>query len=579
MKTPLHAAGLAAASLFVLAGCVSESADSADIADEPESAHVVADHPRPGDGIPQQVDGEVKRYDYRVDLASGEVAAALGVDVNPPGGRCFSAACQVAAEDVTWNGKPAKSALSNGELRVCGARVHAGDSLRVGERARVPEQTFLGLDVGFSRKKDLAGGTFTYLLSWIEGCSHFGACDPDPSRLAEYHFEVAHAPGEVVLCPGKLTPGADQSRCDLSFRDGARALSPTYSSVGVASDPLWVRNPFVTSRGGLNVVFYEVPGGRIAASLDRESVAQFFDWITDFLGPFPYGDEIRFAGGPTHWLGFEHPANIILHEKLPTFTTSYANPSMHVVMHESTHQWAGNRATLAEVGDFVWKEATAEYLAYVFEREHRPTLESETTRAYWDRISLRSTHYPRPIDDPPPAVQDFYGDVYGPGPMVLYVQLEALIGKERVLDGIRDFLARPGARSVYDLRRAMERASGEDLSAYFDAWVFGKGQPAWPRFTASTSPGEGGRTLVTVTQSSTSGKLFGCVVEVEVRFADGNSTLAHVNFGANPRSATASASIEGNGAVQSVAVDPRHFLINQEPAMAAAALSEEVLLF
>jgi len=200
------------------------------------------------------------------------------------------------------------------------------------------------------------------------------------SRLAEYHFEVSHAPGETVLCPGKLSAGASRTRCDLARgheAGDAHALAPTYSSVGVASDPLWKRNPLLTTNGGLNVVFYEVPGGAIAESLDKPSISEFFDWISGYLGPFPYGDELRFAGAPTHWLGFEHPANIVLYEKLQTVKGAYANPTMHVVMHETTHQWAGNRATLASVGDFVWKEATAEYLSYVFERDHRPAGEAE----------------------------------------------------------------------------------------------------------------------------------------------------------------------------------------------------------
>ncbi|HWL88106.1 MAG TPA: M1 family aminopeptidase, partial [Polyangiaceae bacterium] len=497
------------------------------------------------------ITGEVKRYDYQVDLGSGSVRAALDVRVAPPGGTCFSAACQADATDAQWNGRPARSSeLSAGQLLVCGRRVHGGDFLHVGAQAAIPAQTFLGLDVGFSRKKDLAGGTFTYLLSWIEGCSHFGVCDPDPSRLAEYHFEVSHAPGETVLCPGKLSAGASRTRCDLARgheAGDARALAPTYSSVGVASDPLWKRNPLLTTNGGLNVVFYEVPGGAIAESLDKPSIREFFDWISGYLGPFPYGDELRFAGAPTHWLGFEHPANIVLYEKLQTVKGAYANPTMHVVMHETTHQWAGNRATLASVGDFVWKEATAEYLSYVFERDHRPAGEAEATRAYWDRISLLATHHPRPTDEPLPAVQDFYTDVYGPGPMVLYVQLEALIGKDRVLEGIRSFLARPGARSVDDLREALEDASDADLSDYFDAWVFGKGKPAWPKFDVTTSQRADGDVVVTVTQSSAAPALHGCVVEVEVESTTGAKTLARVNFGLHPSSASASTVISLGG--------------------------------
>ncbi len=256
----------------------------------------------------------------------------------------------------------------------------------------------------------------------------------------------------MVLCPGALTAGDTVTSCDL-----AGTLAPTYSAFGFAADPMWKRSPFTTA-AGIDVVLYEVPGGMIGQTLEKASVDAYLTWITGLLGPFPYGKELRLAGGPTAWLGFEHPANIVLQEDLPNLAQAYADATMHVFMHETAHQWAGDRSTIATSSDFAWKEATAEYLAYVFEDEQRPPIEAAASLEYWAGISLQSTYYPRPTDDPPPAVQDFYGDVYGPGPMVFYVQLESLLGRKAVLDGIKLFLATPGARSVADLRRRSRRA-------------------------------------------------------------------------------------------------------------------------
>ena len=103
----------------------------------------------------------------------------------------------------------------------------------------------------------------------------------------------------------------------------------------------------------LDGVFYEVPGGKLASSLEKPSVSAYLTWITTLLGPFPYGKELRIAGGPTAWLGFEHPANILIREDLPDLSMAYANPMMHVFMHEIAHQWAGDRSTIAAGADFV----------------------------------------------------------------------------------------------------------------------------------------------------------------------------------------------------------------------------------
>ncbi|MBI4955169.1 MAG: hypothetical protein HY908_24310 [Myxococcales bacterium] len=506
--------------------------------------------------------GDVLRYDYGFDLATGQATSRLTVGV-VTGGDCFVVPSDLEPASASFGGAPAVVTRDapTGALRLCGAPVAGGAELVIDTAELVPEGTFLGLDVGFSRQPDLAGGTFSYLLSWVGGCDHFGPCDDAPGRLAAFGFDVTHAPGTTVLCPGVRTAESGATHCEL---DGV--LAPTYSAFALAADPAWVAAPFTTG-AGVAVSFYEAPGGELASSLSPADVAAFLGWITSVLGPFPYGSELRVAGGPTSWLGFEHPSNIVLYESLPSLTGPYADPTRHVLMHEIIHQWAGDRTTLASAADFVWKEATAEYLAYVYEDEHGPAGEADATRAYWDAASQQSAHYPRPTDDPLPAVEDFYGDVYGPGPMVLYQQLEALVGRPAVLAGIADFLAEPGARSVEELRAALEAASGADLGPYFAAWVFGSGAPVWPSFVIGTSE-VGGDVTVTLTQAGP--VVFPCAVEVDVSGLAQTAT-AVVDFGTAPSSPSASVTVTLGEPLVTSTVDPRHRVIGAGSAFAKAA--------
>lgn len=519
------------------------------------------------------IDGLVRRYDYAFDIATAHAKSRLAIEVAPPGGDCFDIHCALSTSDnVQWNDAPATGvALAGGALHACGEAVGPGATLSLASEGVIPEKTYLaGLNVGFSRTLNMAGGEFSYLLSWVGGCDRFGPCDDDPSRFAEFHFEVTHPAGAVVLCPGALTAGDTLTRCDLA----GPTLAPTYSAFAVASDPLWKRTPFGTA-AGVDLVFYEVPGGPLAASLELPSVTAFMQWITGLLGPFPYGNELRIAGAPTAWLGFEHPANIILFEDLPGYANTPHEGTMHVLMHEIVHQWAGDKTTLASVQDFVWKEATAEYLAYVFEDEQRPAGEAASALTYWDAISIQSKHYPRPTDDPAPAVQNFYGDVYGPGPMVLYVQLESMLGRPAVLDGIKAFLADQGARSVSDLRAALEAASGQDLGPYFDAWVFGSGVPEWPSFKVDIAEA-GGEATVTVTQQNASGKLYGCAIEVEVKGAT-KTARAKLDFGLAPKTAAATAKVMLGEPVLSFTLDPDHRVVGRLLAANAAEPPSEKL--
>jgi aminopeptidase N len=528
-----------------------------------------------GDSMPSDLEsashpilGNIRQYNYTFDIATGRATAALDIDVSS-GGDCFSTSFELGTVSAaTWNGAPAQSAtVANSTITICGSSVTRGAPLAIAVGVVVPRQTFFGVDIGFSTKKDRKGGDFTYLLSWIGGCDRFGPCDAAPSRLASYNFTVQHGPTDVVLCPGTLTVGSSVTQCSLSGGTPA----PTYSAFGIAADPLWQQNHFV-SAAGVDIVLYEIPGGMLAADLNQASVAAFLTWITGLLGPYPYGTQIRYAVAPTAWLGFEHPANIVVSQLLP-FGGPYWDSGMHVLMHETIHQWAGDRTTLASTMDFAWKEALAEYLAYVFEDEQRPSAEAATSLRYWSSISLGAQHFTRPTDTPLPALSAFYTDVYGEGTMTLFVQLESLLGRQNVLNGIKAFLAQPIVRSIDDLRQALEMASGLDLKPYFDAWVFGAGPPEWPTFAIATSQ-VGSNVTVTVTQQNASHKLYGCKLEVLVSGAT-TSALAVVDFGVAPQSATATATVTLPEPVVSTVFEPRHRLVGRvagAPPLQAASL-------
>lgn len=508
--------------------------------------------------MPGPISGPVTRYDYVVDIDTDAAQSTVTIDVAAPGGDCVDLESALApAGPVQWNpegdqGDALVATTEGGVYHACGAPLAPGP-LTIATPVTLVKKTFFGLDVGLSKKKDMAGGDFTYAVSWVGGCDLFGPCDDDPGTLAEFHFDLAHGAGTTVLCPGTMSEGAMGTHCDLT---GA----PTYSAVGWAADTKWVRKPFMTA-SGVDWVFYEVPGGNLAGSLDPATMKTFFDWIVGLFGPFPYGNELRFAGGPTAWLGFEHPANIVLLEDLDTTATDYADAVAHVTMHEITHQWAGDRTTLATPLDFVWKEATSEYIPYVFEDEHMPAGVADASRDYWHAVALLATYFPRPTDTPAPAVSKFYGDVYGPGPMVLYIQLEPLIGRANVLAGLKAFLAEPGTRSVDDLRAALETASGKDLKPYFDAWVFGSGEPEWPTFSIATSAA-GSEVTVTLTQENMSGKIYPCVVEVEVAGAT-ETASATIDFGLDPKSTSASAKVTLTEPVVTTSVDPKHRVVSR----------------
>lgn len=437
----------------------------------------------------------VTHYDYAFDVASRAAAVAVTMTVDT-GGDCLSLPTRIAsAREVTLGDEPALSAeIAGGALAVCGLGWDAGTELTLRLSTDVPDETWENTQVGYSTRVDLEGQPFHYLVSWVGGCDRFGPCDNAPDRFATYRFTVNHPSGFLALCPGRVTAGDTETTCEFELAGG-----PTYSTFGAAASPSWVTRD-LGDWNGVRATLYDHPSSEIADNFDAAYHQAFLAWMVDHFGPYPYGNELRFFVGPTHWNGFEHPGNIALSDQLVGQTSAYTDPLGHTVNHELAHMWAGDQTTLAGTYDFVWKEAMAEYLSMVFDEEERDPAVGLASASAWKGFSRFAAFHPVPGDEP--ELLDYYGDVYGQGPMVLFRQLESLYARDDVFAALAMLLGSPRAIGVADVKTALESTLGVDLTAYFDAWVYGEGAPVWPTYRVTVTETSPGNVDVTVTQTN-----------------------------------------------------------------------------
>lgn len=437
-------------------------------------------------------EAEAVHYDYAIDLATRRAEVVVTLEVTTPG-NCFAIPMRAAGlADVTLEGEAASGTLEGEVLTACGDGWEAGETIALAAAVTVREQTWGESQVGFSITEDAEGGLFTYLVSWVGGCDQFAPCDNRPDRFARYTFRVTHAPGETVLCPGAITEdSATQTTCDFSDTD-----APTYSTFAVMASPSWVEVE-LGDWSGVAATLYDLPSIDFGGAIDSAQHAAFIAWMTERFGPYPFGDSLRLLVAPTYWAGFEHPGNIALSETLEIADSAYADPLAHTINHEIAHMWAGDRTTLASTQDFVWKEAMAEYLTYAFTDEQVSPAAAQTTAAAWKLFSGAAQFHPVPAEAPP--LLDYYGDVYGPGPMILFRQLEVMFSREQVMAAIAELL---GERviGVADVQAALEAATSADLAAYFDRWIYGEGVPVYPRFEIAVADNGDGTYGVTATQ-------------------------------------------------------------------------------
>jgi aminopeptidase N len=510
----------------------------------------------------------VERYDYELDLESR--AAAVTVAVRMEGdGDCFGLPFRAGGLDpeVTIDGEAASGALAGGVLELCGRGWAAGTELSVAARMTVPLETWEDSQVGYSVSTDGEGGDFYYLVSWVGGCDRFGPCDRAPDRFAHYHFTVTHPADVDVLCSGTVTAGETETSCDFALDGG-----PSYSTFGLVASSSWTTTDLGIWPGDVAVTLYDHPSSGIAEAIETEQHSAFLGWMAERFGPYPFGDELRLVVGPTYWNGFEHPGNIVLYDQLAraTIGSGYSDPLEHVIAHEIAHQWAGDQTTLAGVYDFVWKEAMAEYLSFVYEDEELAPGEGTATARAWKSFARGAAYYPVPEDEP--ELLHYYGEVYGPGPLILFRQLEALFDRDAVMAALTSLLGTERALGVVDVQAALEDATGADLAGYFDTWAYGSGAPSWPRFAVAVSPAGPGTVEVTVTQEENPSGLFGCAFAIELQGKGGAAQDVWIDLGPDgAESVTASAEVDF--AVTDWRFDPHGHCLATEAIAAAAPVA------
>jgi aminopeptidase N len=509
----------------------------------------------------------VLHYDYAFDLETRAASVVATLRVDTPGD-CISLPMRAGGlEEVLLGGEPiTDGALEEDLLTACGRGWRAGEEVALEAHMVVALETWDDSQVGYSVATDAEGAPFHYLVSWVGGCDRFGPCDSAPDRFATYRFTVAHPPDMQVLCPGSIARGDESTVCELT------RAAPTYSGFGLAAGPSWVEVP-LGDWGGIDALLYDMPSVDMAPAIDADAHAGFLDWMAARFGPYPYGDQLRFFVGPTYWSGFEHPGNIALSDALHLAPGSYADPVTHVINHEIAHQWAGDHTTLAGARDFVWKEAMAEYLSFVFEEEELSAEDALVTARAWKSFAAGAAFYPVPEEDPAPPLLDSYGDAYGPGPLILFRQIEALYGRESVMAALAELIggAEPAARSIEDVQAALEAATGADLAGYFDTWIFGTGAPTWPVFEVTWSQTMAGPLTWTVRQTAPAAPLYGCAFPVAFTRGDQRAD-AWIDLGPDG-AAELTGTIEPGFRATAAVLDPDGFCLAYAPAAAAAPVS------
>lgn len=155
-----------------------------------------------------------------------------------------------------------------------------------------------------------------------------------------------------------------------------------------------------------------------------------------------------------------------------------------LLLHETSHQWFGDLVTMRWFDDLWLKEGFANFMSAKAMEALLPEFPAWTafhslkTAAYRTDITRGTTPIRQTMGNLSAAKSAYGNIVYAKAPAVLR-QAEFFVGERRFRDGVRAFVKSHafGVAGWSDLVRALERASGEKLGAWANAWVEHDGMP------------------------------------------------------------------------------------------------------
>lgn len=226
-------------------------------------------------------------------------------------------------------------------------------------------------------------------------------------------------------------------------------------------------NPF-------DIVNYVFPEDLTYAQDNTGVTVDIMNLFTNLFEEYPFASE-KYGHAQFGWGGgMEH-----------TTVSFMGNFSRNLIAHELAHQWFGNKITCGSWKDIWLNEGFATYLSGLVIED----LDGQASFNSWKqgRISNITSSTGGSVyltdQDTTNVSRIFSGRLsYNKGAMVLHM-LRKKIGDAHFYQGIQNYLTNPNLAFDYaktpDYITEMESASGQDLTEFFNDWLYNEGYPSY----------------------------------------------------------------------------------------------------
>jgi aminopeptidase N len=227
---------------------------------------------------------------------------------------------------------------------------------------------------------------------------------------------------------------------------------------------------------GIPVSAWVYPENRLEGFHDYAVASKVLKYFIDKVGPYSYA-KLANMQAKTQWGGLENAGNISYFEN----SVTGKNEVEGLIAHEIAHQWFGNSASENDWNHVWLSEGFATYFAILYQEEVYGN-EKRKEELALDRTQIIDYYRKNPSPIVDPSITDplkvLSTNTYQKGGWVLNM-LRHRLGDEIFWKGIRQYYHtyQNSNAMTTDFQHIMEEASGENLTDFFNQWIFTKGYP------------------------------------------------------------------------------------------------------
>ena len=299
-------------------------------------------------------------------------------------------------------------------------------------------------------------------------------CYDEPWDKATWECEITVPENYKAVSNGILIENINNPDSTITFHWKEDHLLTTYLMAFSVGEYTILKDWYIQNGDSIPILNYVFPEDLEKAKIDLKNIPEmmgFFSNIFDEPYPFDkYGHaEVTFMGA-----GMEHSSITTLGSKWIDGIESTDN----IFAHELAHQWFGDLVTCLDFKNIWLNEGCATYFESLWERyKYGEDKFLQELKLYTELVIKSDNEFRYAIYDPP--TEKIFGTIeYGKAAYVLHM-LRNLVGEECFWEIIHEHLNRFkwGNIDTEDFIRISEEISGQDLTWFFDQWIYKAGLP------------------------------------------------------------------------------------------------------